>query len=41
VDQVCRLVELPVQQTSFFLLELEFKGLVQAMPGKLYRRTDN
>jgi DNA processing protein len=41
VDQICRLSEFPVQRVSFLLLGLEFKGLIQAMPGKLYTRTDN
>ena len=41
VDQVCRLAAFPVQQVSFILLSLEFQGLIQAMPGKLYARTDN
>jgi predicted Rossmann fold nucleotide-binding protein DprA/Smf involved in DNA uptake len=41
VDQICRLAMMPVQQASYFLLSLEFKGLVQAMPGKLYTRTEN
>lgn len=41
VDLICRLAEFPVQKVSFLLLGLEFKGLIQAMPGKLYTRTDN
>ncbi|MCX6224061.1 MAG: DNA-processing protein DprA [Bacteroidia bacterium] len=41
VDHICRLAEFPVQRVSFLLLSLEFKGLIQAMPGKLYARTDN
>ena len=40
VDQICRLAQFPVQRVSFFLLGLEFKGLIQAMPGKLYTRSD-
>jgi DNA processing protein len=39
VDHVCRLAGFPVQKVSFLLLSLEFKGLVEAMPGKLYTRT--
>jgi DNA processing protein len=41
VDQVCRLAGLPVQQVSFHLLSLEFSGLIKAMPGKLYSRSDS
>ena len=41
VDQICRQAAFPVQKVSFLLLGLEFKGLIQAMPGKLYTRTDN
>ncbi len=41
VDQICRLANLPVQRVSFFLLSLEFKGLINAMPGKLYSRAGN
>ncbi len=40
VDQICRLSGFPVQQVSFLLLSLEFKNMIQAMPGKLYTRTD-
>lgn len=40
VDQISRLSENPVQRVSFLLLSLEFKGLIHAMPGKLYSRTD-
>ncbi len=39
VDQLCRLAELPVQRISYLLLNLEFKGLIRASPGKLYERT--
>jgi DNA processing protein len=41
VDQISRLTAYPVQHVSFILLSLEFKGLIQAMPGKLYSRKDN
>ncbi|TSA38305.1 MAG: DNA-protecting protein DprA [Porphyromonadaceae bacterium] len=41
VDQICRLAGFPVQKVSFLLLGLEFKELIQAMPGKLYARNDN
>lgn len=41
VDQICRLTDIPVQRISFLLLSLEFKGLILAMPGKLYNRTDS
>jgi DNA processing protein len=40
VDQICRLAEFPVQKVSFLLLSLEFKGLIQALPGKVYARSD-
>lgn len=39
VDHLCRLAEFPVQKISSILLSLEFKSLIQAMPGKLYVRT--
>lgn len=41
VDQICRLAGFPVQRISFILLSLEFKGLIHAMPGKLYTRSEN
>jgi DNA processing protein len=41
VDHICRLAGFPVQKVSFLLLSLEFKGLIEAMPGKLYARTNN
>jgi len=28
--------ELPVSQTSTLLLEMEFKGVVKSLPGKMY-----
>ena len=37
IDQVCAEVQLPMGQVSSTLLELEFKGLVAALPGKMYR----
>jgi DNA processing protein len=40
VDQICRLAEVPVQRISFILLGLEFKGLIKAMPGKSYTRSE-
>jgi DNA processing protein len=40
VDHISRLAAVPVQKASFLLLSLEFKGLIKAMPGKLYTRTD-
>ena len=41
VDHICRMAGFPVQKASFLLLNLEFRNLIQAMPGKLYTRTDN
>jgi len=41
VDHICRTAGLPVQRVSYILLSLEFKNLIQAMPGKLYERTEN
>lgn len=40
VDQICRMAEFPVQQISFLLLSLEFKGLIHASPGKLYSKSE-
>jgi DNA processing protein len=41
IDQICRSAGIPVQQASSLLLSLEFRGLVRALPGKLYSRTEN
>ena len=39
LDNISLKAELPVSQTSTILLELEFKGVVKSMPGKMYRVT--
>jgi DNA processing protein len=40
VDHICRQAGLPVQRISAILLSLEFKGLIEALPGLLYGRRD-
>jgi DNA processing protein len=40
-DQLSRICGLQVQHLAFILLNLEFKGLVKAMPGNRYTRTDS
>ena len=41
VDQLSRLAGIAVQQISYILLGLEFKGLIEALPGNLYKRSEN
>ena len=36
VDELCIALEMPVQTLSGLLLELELKGLIDALPGKYY-----
>ncbi len=38
LDQVSRLVKMPVQLVSAHLLSLEFKGLIKSIPGQQYTR---
>ncbi|OFY50016.1 MAG: DNA protecting protein DprA [Bacteroidetes bacterium GWF2_49_14] len=38
LDQVSRLVKIPVQLVSAHLLSLEFKGLIKSIPGQQYSR---
>jgi DNA processing protein len=37
IDQLCVSCEMPVSKVSALLLNLEFSGVVQCLPGKLYR----
>ena len=37
IDQICVLTGLPVNRVSALLLELEFKGVVISLPGKVYQ----
>lgn len=39
VDQICRNTGMPVYQVSSILLDLEFKGLIRSLPGKMYELT--
>lgn len=39
LDNISLKAELPVSQTSTILLEMEFKGVVKSMPGKMYQVT--
>ncbi|OPZ98209.1 MAG: hypothetical protein BWY70_01287 [Bacteroidetes bacterium ADurb.Bin408] len=37
IDDITYKSKLPVSKTAALLLELEFKGLISALPGKRYR----
>jgi DNA processing protein len=37
IDQICTDAELPMSRVSSHLLNLEFKGVVSALPGKMYK----
>ena len=37
IDLICKACEMPVGRVSAILLELEFKGIVASLPGKMYR----
>lgn len=37
IDILCKTCEMPISKVSAILLELEFKGLVRSLPGKMYR----
>lgn len=37
IDIICKSCEMPISKVSAVLLELEFKGLVRSLPGKMYR----
>jgi len=37
IDELCQLCEMPTSRISALLLDLEFKGLVSSLPGKMYR----
>ena len=37
IDQICSDMNLPMGQVSSTLLEMEFNGLISALPGKMYR----
>jgi DNA processing protein len=39
IDQLCQLVRMPMGKVSALLLNLEFNGLVQSLPGKMYRKS--
>lgn len=39
VDYICRTSRLPVFRVSAILLDLEFKGLIRTLPGKMYEIT--
>ena len=38
LDLISRFLDLPVATLSAQLLQLEFKGLVKSLPGKVYRK---
>lgn len=37
IDQLCQQCQLPTSKVSSLLLELEFKGMVLSLPGKMYK----
>jgi DNA processing protein len=37
IDSICNYLDLMPSEVSVILLELEFKGIIQALPGKVYR----
>ncbi|HOI79541.1 MAG TPA: hypothetical protein PLI30_08045, partial [Petrimonas sp.] len=37
IDLICQETGLPMGKVSALLLELEFRGVVDALPGKMYR----
>jgi len=37
IDQLCQSVKMPMGKVSALLLNLEFNGVVQSLPGKMYR----
>ncbi len=37
IDFICKGLEMPVGKVSAMLITLEFKGIVEALPGKMYR----
>ncbi|MBN1822207.1 MAG: DNA-processing protein DprA [Prolixibacteraceae bacterium] len=37
IDEICSVAELPMGKVSGLLLNLEFKGIVSALPGKMYK----
>lgn len=37
IDQLCQQCQLPMSKVSSLLLELEFKGMLLSLPGKMYR----
>lgn len=39
IDRIAACCSLPVSKISYLLINLEFKGLVKCLPGKLYRKT--
>ncbi len=41
IDQICKLAQLPPAKVSALLLELEFKGVVRNLPGKIFELSGN
>lgn len=37
IDDICLLCDMPASKTAAILLELEFKGIIRALPGKHYK----
>lgn len=37
IDNLCREVQMPVNKVSSLLMTMEFKGIIDALPGKMYR----
>lgn len=40
IDQISRIIEMPVHKLSSFLLQMEFNGLIKSYPGNMYRITN-
>ena len=39
IDEICKETQLNMSKVSSVLLELEFKGVVRSLPGKMYELT--
>jgi DNA processing protein len=37
IDQICSDLKIPMSKVSSLLLNLEFKGAIRALPGKMYK----
>jgi DNA processing protein len=37
IDNICRMLDIPVYKLSSLLLQMEFKGILKCSPGNMYR----